>query len=83
MWDMPGKGLKETLCIKYLVGQRSIVSWLRFAHKLQVEKAFRIVSPTKYVSFEVYGNRNRTISRNFDSNQNDREYSICAIVVVT
>ena len=54
-----------------------------FARELRVEKACRIELPTKYVSHEAYDDRNRTSCRNFDSNQNDREYSVYAGVVVT
>jgi hypothetical protein len=54
-----------------------------FARELWVEEAWRVVLPTKYVSYEVYEDRNRTSSRNFDTKQNDREYSVYASIAIT
>jgi hypothetical protein len=61
-----------------LVGQQNIVSQERFARELRVEEACRLVLLTRYGSYEVNDDRNRTSYGNFDSNQNDREYSVYA-----
>ena len=79
-----GRVYKKLFHVKCLVAQRNIVSRQRSASELRVEEeACLIVSPTKYVSYEVHDDINRASSRIFDSNQNDREYSVYASAVVT